>query len=219
MVEAQHIASTMKIVDNADEQDVLESLLEASKPSRQDLTTGLHYLLVTPFRYDPRRGGSRFRAAVDPGVFYGAQSERTAASELGYWRWRFLKDAVALKRLEPVAHTAFTVDVATNAVDIRKPPFDVDRAIWQHKSDYSGTQAFARIARETDIGAILYQSVRDPEQGACVALLTPSGFVKPVPKTQKNWFLVVTQDGVTWKDNQSKYYAFEFQDVFVEDKR
>ncbi len=30
-------------------------------------------LRATPFRYDPKRGVSRFRAATDPGVFNGAE--------------------------------------------------------------------------------------------------------------------------------------------------
>ena len=72
IVEAQHVASTMKIVDDAAEQDVLELLLETSKPPQPSAVSTLDYLLATPFRYDPRRGGSRFRGATDPGVFYGA---------------------------------------------------------------------------------------------------------------------------------------------------
>ena len=47
MVEAQHIASTMKIVDNDDEQDLLESLLEDSKPQQPEKAENLHYLLKT----------------------------------------------------------------------------------------------------------------------------------------------------------------------------
>jgi hypothetical protein len=47
-VEAQHVASTMKIVDDAAEQDLLESLLEASKPPLPDPADGLDYLLASP---------------------------------------------------------------------------------------------------------------------------------------------------------------------------
>jgi len=68
MVESQHIAATMKLVDNRDEQDLLESLLESSKPAQPDDTAGLDYLLATAFRYDPKRGGWRFRATTDPGA-------------------------------------------------------------------------------------------------------------------------------------------------------
>lgn len=109
MVESQHIAATMKLVDSHAEQDVLESLLEFNKPAQPHGTAGLDYVLATPFRYPPIRQGSRFRAITDPGVFYGAASVHTAAAELGYWRWKFLRDAVDLERLEPVAHTAFRV--------------------------------------------------------------------------------------------------------------
>lgn len=63
MVEVQHIASTMKIVDNDAEQDLLETLLEGSKPAQPASALVLDYLLATPFRYNPLRGGSRFRSA------------------------------------------------------------------------------------------------------------------------------------------------------------
>lgn len=211
MVEAQHIASTMKIVDTLAEQDVLESLLESSKPKCLGLADGLDYLVATPFRYNPHRGGSRFRAITDPGVFYGAESERTAAAELGFWRWRFLKDSIELKQLEPVAHTAFNTKISTDAVDLRQPPFDTYQTTWRHPTDYSGTQAFANVVRQTDIGAILYRSVRDPEGGVCLALLTPTGFAKRKPLSQQTWFLAVSQDGVIWRDNQSRDYAFSFK--------
>lgn len=200
IVEAQHIASTMKLVDDASEQDVLESLLEGSKPRVPQASAELDYLLATPFRYDPRRGGSRFRALTDPGVFYGAQTARTACAELGYWRWRFLKDAVDLERLEPVAHTAFRVEIKTTAVDLRLPPFDADAALWMHPTDYGPTQVFARTAREAQIGSIIYRSVRDPEPGWCIALLTPLAFAhhSPDPMMQ-TWWIAVQQDAVAWR--------------------
>jgi hypothetical protein len=206
IVEAQHIASTMKIVDDALEQDLLESLLEASKPAQPPATAMLDYLLATPFRYQPRRGGSRFRAATDAGVFYGAQSVRTAGAELGYWRWKFLLDSVDLQRIEPVAHTAFQVTLSTTAVDLRTPIFSADAALWRHPTDYSATQAFAQTARQAQLGAIVYQSVRDPQPGWCVAVLTPQAFArrKPVAMTQ-TWWLAVQQEGVVWRREQESF--------------
>jgi hypothetical protein len=204
MVEAQHTASTMKIVDNEAEQTLLENLLEGSKPVQPTLERGngpgVHYLLATPFRYTPARGGSRFRALTDPGVFYGAGSVHTAGAELGFWRWRFLEDAIDLEKLEPVAHTAFSVAVNTQLVDSRQAPFNKDATQWQHPNDYSATQAFARAAREAGIGAIQYQSVRDPDGGWCVAVLTPNAFPKlrPHPAMQ-TWWLVVRKDTVIWR--------------------
>ena len=200
IVEAQHIASTMKLVDSQDEQDLLETLLENSKPAKPAIAEGLDYLLATPFRYDPLRGGSRFRSITDPGVFYGAESVRTASAELGYWRWKFLRDAVGLEKIEPVAHTAFRADVSTLVADLRKPPFSTDAEAWLHPTDYSATQAFARVARETTIGGIVYQSVRDPHPAWCIALLTAQAFSKsrPYPAMQ-TWWLAVLQDKVIWR--------------------
>jgi hypothetical protein len=208
MVEAQHTASTMKIVDSPAEQDLLETLLEGSKPAQPAGAEALDYLLATPFRYNPLRSGSRFRSLVDPGVFYGAESVPTASAELGYWRWKFLKDAVDLERLEPVAHTAFRADVSMLAVDLRQPPFSTDAATWMHPTDYNATQAFARVAREADLGGIVYQSVRDPNPAWCMALLIPLAFAKTKPHpTTQTWWLAVHQDQVIWR-RESKSMTF-----------
>ncbi len=53
-VEAQHIVSTMRLVDTLDEQSVLECILESSKPPLPAGGAAKHYLLATPFRYRPR---------------------------------------------------------------------------------------------------------------------------------------------------------------------
>lgn len=209
MVEAQHIVSTMKIVDNHDEQDLLESLLEGSKPAQAAGALKLDYLLATPFRYSPVRGGSRFRAITDPGVFYGAESVRTASAELGYWRWKFLKDAVALEKLEPVAHTAFRADVKTQVVDLRQAPFSADAPNWLHPTDYTATQAIGQVARKASLGGIQYQFVRDPDPAWCLAVLTPQAFakLKPHPLMQI-WWLAVHQDSVMWRrDKESMVFA------------
>jgi hypothetical protein len=205
MVEAQHTASTMKIVDNSEEQDLLEALLEGNKPPQPVSGQDLDYLLATPFRYYPLRGGSRFRAVNDPGVFYGAETVRTASAELGYWRWQFLKDAVDLDRLEPVAHTAFSVQVSTQVIDLRQAPFSVDAAAWTHPTDYANTQAIARVARTARVGGIQYQSVRDPNPAWCMAVLTPQAFAKPKPNPlMQTWWLSVHLNAVIWRrDNES----------------
>jgi hypothetical protein len=209
IVEAQHVASTMKIVDSRDEQDVLELLLEGSKPGQPKAAAELDYLLATPFRYPPPGRGSRFRGPTDPGVFYGAESVRTASAELGYWRWRFLRDAPALQRLEPVPHTAFRAAARTPAIDLRQAPLVSDAATWMHPSDYRGTQDLARVARTAGIGGIVYRSVRDPEPAWCLALLTPAAFARAQPYPERQtWWLAVHQDAVLWRrESQSMTFA------------
>ena len=200
MVEAQHVAATMKLVDSLAEQDLLESLLEKSKPPLSPGAEALDYLLASPFRYSPQQGGSRFRGPFDPGVFYGADNVATACAELAYWRWKFLRDAPALARLEPVAHTAFQARVGTLAIDLRHPPLVDGEAAWTHPTDYGPTQALARSAREAAIGAILYHSVRAPQPSCCTAVLTPAAFASPRPEpTTQTWWLAVRQDEVVWR--------------------
>lgn len=205
MVEAQHTASTMKMVDDSEEQDLLERLLEGNKPTQPISAQDLDYLLATPFRYHPLRGGSRFRAITDPGVFYGAESTRTASAELGYWRWKFLKDAVDLDRLEPVAHTAFSAQVSTQVIDLRQAPFSANAAAWTHPTDYTATQAIAQVARTAQVGGIQYQSVRDHNPAWCMAVLSPQAFAKPKPNPlMQTWWLAVHPDAVIWRrDNES----------------
>ena len=211
VVEAQHVASTMKIVDDTAEQELLEKLLDESKPPLPVAAAELDFLLATPFRYDPLRGGSRFRAATDPGVFYGAQSVRTACAEIAWWRWKFLCDAADLDQLQPVAHTAFRAAVRTTAVDLRRVPFDQDAALWTDPSGFAATQAFARAAREASLGAIVYRSLRDPLAGWCAAILRPSAFAsrKPDPHRQ-TWWIAVRQDAVLCgRDGESLVFPTE----------
>ena len=188
---------------------VLENLLEQNKPTRPASTVHLDYLLATPFRYHPLRGGSRFRATTDPWVFYGAESVRTASAEVGYHRWKFLHDAVALEKLEPVAHTAFRADLHTHTVDLRKSPFNVDAEAWLHPMNYQATQAFAQAARIAELGGIAYQSVRNPQPGWCLVLLTPQAFARAKPRAaMQTWWLVVHTREVIWrKDNESMAFS------------
>jgi hypothetical protein len=211
MVEAQHIASTSKLVDSVDEQDLLENLLESSKPDLPDDTAGLNFLLATPFRYPSRKGGTRFRGPRDPGVFYGAETVRTACAELGYWRHRFLLDAVDLDVIEPVFHTAFETRISTNAIDLRCQPLSEFSELWTHTDDYSHTQKLAHVAREAGVHVIIYRSVRDPEESSCLALLNPSGFAQkaPCPVTQ-TWVLSVNKSEVVWRRDGESRWVFTY---------
>jgi hypothetical protein len=138
-VEAQHVASTMALVDTVAEQAVLERLIEASKPPvpREVARLELHWLLFTPFRYAPPPGGSRFRGPNDPGVFYGAEHSRTACAEVGYWRWRHLRDTPGIAAMPPRPQTVFKVPVPGRRSTCAIRPFERDRDRWTHRSDYA----------------------------------------------------------------------------------
>jgi len=192
VVEAQHIASTMRLVDSLADQAALEAVLEASKPTPPPGTERLHYLLATPFRYRPRLG-SRFRAPFDSGVWYGAETLRTALAEKSYWRLRFLLDSPQTPDLDAVPHTAFTATIRARTVDLTVRPFVRDRAVWTRRSSYSSTQALAILARQAQVEAIRYESVRDSDRAACVAVLTPAAFQRPRPRRQETWFIAAAR--------------------------
>ena len=198
-VEAQHVVSTMALVDSIEEQHALERLLDDAKPPVPAGAAHLHWLLFTPFRYPPPPGGSRFRGPNDPGAFYGADEIRTACAELGYWRWRHLQDSPALSAMPTKAQTVFQVKFDTGAVDLRAKPFARDRPYWTDPADYSRCQAFGRTAREAKVGAIRYESVRDPKHQACCAVLSPAAFTPAVPLEQQTWMLSVARDRVIWR--------------------
>ena len=200
-VEAQHVASTMALVDSVAEQTVLERLIEGSKPPvpREVARFGLHWLLFTPFRYAPPPGGSRFRGPNDPGVFYGAEHARTACAEVGYWRWRHLRDTPGIAAMPPRPQTVFKVPVAGAANDLRASPFVRDRECWTHRSDYGDCQAIGRVAREAGVQWLRYESVRDSRHGGCGAVLDAAAFASRVPTEQQGWILTVMQWRVVWQ--------------------
>ena len=220
-VEAQHVVATTALVDTLDEQHLLERLLEEGKPAVPPAARRLHWLLFTPFRYPPPRGGSRFRGPADPGVFYGADEIRTACAELGFWRWRHLQDTPALAAMPTKPQTLFRSRIATSCVDLRKPPFSRDREAWIRPDDYTDCQHFARIAREAEVGAIRYESVRDPRAGTCSAVLSPAAFARRTPLEQQTWMLSVSRERVVWqrtgvlRDAEFEFAAAAWQSAAV----
>ncbi len=211
VVEAQHRASTMRLVDTLDEQRALENLLEASKPPLPAAAAHLHYLLATPFRYPaPPPNGSRFRGIGDPGVWYGADHVQTALAEVAYWRLRFLADSPATPDLPPVAHTALRASVAGSAVVLADMPFARQRGHLEDPDSYGASQAFARVARDATIAMIRYRSVRDPAHRPCVAVLTPAAFRQGEPLEQHTWLIKVSRTQVLAETNfGAEHIAFE----------
>ena len=199
MVESQSRVATLKLVDTLDEQAILEAELEGSKPLIPMACAGLDYLLATPFRYAPYPLGSRFRRARQPeGCFYAAERIETAAAEEAFYRLPFFLDAPGAKLpANPQERTAFRVPAETgHAIDLTLPPFDQDVAVWEHPTDYGPCQVFADAARTAGIEAIRYRSVRDPNGGANLALLSPAAFRATKPEVFETWHLFLRDAAV-----------------------
>ncbi len=191
LVEAQHQISTLKLVDTLDEQALLEALLEESKPALSPECIGLDYLLATPFRYGAvYPHGSRFRRAGRTlGVFYASERVETALAEMAFYRLLFYSESPATSLpVNAAEYTAFSAAIATaSAVDLTRAPLDADRAIWTDPQNYAPCQALADAAREAGCQAILYESVRDPQRGRNIALLTAAAFAAREPVERQTW--------------------------------
>src|SRR5580704_15809002 len=140
LVEAQHRVSTLKLVDNLAEQQLLENLIEGTKPAVPPECRHLDYLLATPFRYGAEYPkGSRFRRpGKTPGVYYAAETPQTAAAEMAFYRLLFFAESPATPWPSDAAeYTAFAVSIATDSlVDLTEPPLVTDRTQWTDPIDY-----------------------------------------------------------------------------------
>jgi hypothetical protein len=200
LVEAQHQVSTMKLVDTVEEQSLLEDILENSKKAMPPECQGLDYLMATPFRYGAAYPyGSRFRrAGFTEGVYYAAASVDTALAEMAFYRLLFYAESPATSLPSNAAeYTAFSVGIKTEkGLDLTRPPLSADEALWTDRQNYTACQALADSAREAGIEAILYRSVRDPQGGMNIALLTARAFATRAPLERSTWRIRLSASGV-----------------------
>jgi RES domain len=191
IVEAQHHVSTAKLTDTMREQERLEQLLEASKPAVPEDCRSLNYLLFTPFRYGaPYPKGSRFRrAGLTAGVFYASEFARTAAIEMAFHRLLFFAESPTTPwPTNPGEYTVFAVEYGTGrALDLMAAPFNAHVTALTHPTDYSHCQSLADACREQDIDVIRYQSTRDPQAAANIAILRCRAFASPEPIDRQTW--------------------------------
>ncbi len=196
VVEAQHQVSTRKLVDSADEQALLEDLIERVKPP--DATGGrLHYLLFTPFRYPPLRYGSRFGARHERGIWYGSETRRTAFAEVAYYRLLFLEGTQASLGSVITQLTAFTVRMRTlRGVDLAAPPFDAHRRAIASPTRYAAAQALGSAMRAAGVELFRFPSARDAAEGVNVGALSPAVFGSAKPHGFETWHCTADRERV-----------------------
>ena len=210
-VEAQHRVATMRLVDNTAEQELLEQLLESSKPALPPDSQGLHYLVSTPFRYTSPYP-SRYRPANEPGIWYGAEEAETVAAELAYWRWKFLVESDGLRERQLVTeHTFFQAQFKGLELDLTAQPWSSLRDVLRHGDDYSACHVLARQLRERAtpaIAALHYESARR-EGGLCEAVFIPKALSLPGLHLQQTWVCKTTRHLVMFRhDDEALEYAF-----------
>ena len=200
LVEAQHQVSTLNLVDTLAEQAVLEELIESTKLTIPFDCRHLDYLLATPFRYGSMYpNGSRFRrAGMTDGVYYAAETPETAVAEMAFYRLLFFAESpLTLWPADASELTAFSATVGTKKlIDLTIAPLNQDHAVWTGVDTYTACQSLAETTRQAGGEIIRYLSVRDPQKGFNLAILTCLAFTEPRPKYRQTWRMRLSASGV-----------------------
>lgn len=195
-VEAQHQLSTRKLVASAEEQIVLEELIESAKPP--DHTHGRwHYLLSTPFRYPPLRQGTRFGTRHERGIWYGSETRETAFADVAYYRLVFLEGTRADLGVVSTPLTVFRAKArSSRGVDLTAPPFHSHHRAIASSVRYAPAQALGAAMRAAGVELFRYPSARDPRDGVNVGAFTPDVFGRSKPRDLETWQCIATREVV-----------------------
>jgi len=212
VVESQAFAATSQLVDDADEQLLLESLLDENKPAYRQGTEKLHYLLKTAFRYPPLKWGSRFGTRQMPSYFYASEELQTALCESAYYRFVFLDDMLEAYD-QPIRseHSAFRVLLESNSVlDLTLSAYRRLQTELQSPNRYATSQALGDwVLERADVDMICFYSAREP-QGRNVAVLHPKSIRSRQPNQLHAWHCLTKANTVSFSSRESQInFIFE----------
>ncbi len=224
VVESQKIIATRSLVDDVHEQQLLEELLEQSKPpiapEFEEQINDLDYLLWTPFRYPPLRFGSRFSTRFERGLFYAARSIATTLAETAYYRfffWLGMSVPPPSGKLE-TQHTAFGAKILTNdGVRLQAAPFDQHKQVLTDRFEYRACQDLGKALREDGVKAFEFTSARDIEEGVNIALVEPSVFKSKRPESHLPIICTTTADEVVFLDEKNQKTVHPMSEFLVDD--
>lgn len=203
IVERQEDSATTRITEDLVEQQLLEEMLEASKPGT--LSDEVSYLLGTPFRYPPLDYGSRFGTAFERWIFYASLDAETCLRECGYYRFKFLFD-MTVPTPKPLRseHTMFTVDLLTErCVDLCTPAYAALSAELTSTESYAVTHQVGRQARDANATMLVARSARG--EGKNVAVFDEDVFASE-PRNQRLWLSETRPDRVLFRGRQGFYH-------------
>jgi len=222
LVESQEQIATLGYVDTLDEQALLESMLEESKPIYRENLTAYHYLLSTPFRYPPLKWGSRFGAANEPSLFYGGKTIDVSLAESAYYRFIFW-NSMSGEPIKPQIkseHSLLSVDYqSSSGINLQQAPFDKHQQQLSSPIQYSHSQQLGAAMRAAGVELFEYLSARDPQQGACVGLFTAHAFKSKQPKSTTQWLCETSAHEVLFKPAESNIITrFKLDNFLINNK-
>jgi len=217
MVEAQHISSSRDLVENREEHDLLEELLENSKPRIANIK---HYLIFTPFRYPPLKYGSRFGNTYEQSLWYGSINPLTALAEVAFYRLKFFADTSADLEYIEIPMTVFKAYIQTEkGIDLTLLPFKKYKDKISNKISYTDSQKLGTQMREANVEAFIFHSARDKTLGKNVATFIPDVFTlkdNQYITDMKNWRCIANKNTIefTRDDIQGRTHHEFFKEEF-----
>ncbi len=201
LVENQEQKVTVPLVDDLDEHEVLEQLLEDSKPPPAPGTARFDYLLRAPWRYLLLPWGSRFGRRFEPGIFYGSLTGTALLAEAAYYRLVFLEGMETPFADRVISqHTRFEARYQTeNGRRLDAPPFCRHVAVLRHPAEYGPCQALGTVLRASGAAAFVYLSARAPGRDCNIALLEPAALRSRRHRNPVNGLCEARPEGVQFR--------------------
>jgi hypothetical protein len=203
LVENQEQKVTLSLTDSLAEHDVLEALLEASKPSSGDDANlaRFDYLLRTPWRYPPLKWGSRFGRRFEPSLFYGSLGHRALFAEAAYYRLVFLDGMQSAFRERVISQfTVFEAMYRTGmGLDLSLPPFARHESVLRDRTNYLPCQTLGSVLRQKGVESILYLSARAPGDAFNVALFRPAALRSRKHRNPQHGLAETRIEGVSFR--------------------
>jgi len=182
----------------------------------------LHYLLSTPLRYPPLRYGSRFGTALDPGIWYGAETIRTALAESAYYRLVFLEGTRAELGVLRTEHTAFRARIRTDkGIDLTVAPWTAWSDVISSPVEYDPTQRLGGAMREAEVEAFRYVSARDPGRGINLGVFSARAFGRAKPRAFETWHCISTKAAIEFRKRdyfERMVLRFDREEFLVEEE-
>lgn len=229
IVEDQSKSTTRKFVNSTEEHDLLEELIEQSKPKvkyNQGIMYGknLHYLLSTPFRYPPLKWGSRFGTRLERGILYASLDLITAMSEKAFYKMAFLNASEGKLGAKTISYTAFEIYIeSTNFANLSTAPFNEFETAISSKTSYHVSQAIGTEMRNDNIECFQYTSARSHQKSFNVGVFSPEALSKNnnLPQTFQHLNCYATKEVIEFSCRQhyeNPKYVFPLE-MFLVDGR
>ena len=196
ITDRQGYQASERWTDSLQEQVLLEALIERVK---SPAPPGQHRLLTTPFRYPPLRSGSRFTAADQRELFYGARGLGTVLAERAFHALRLLHGSpLPAGKVIQRQQTSFQVEITVErGLQLHHCLSSAQLAAVTDPCSYQASQALGRQLRLLEVEAFEVPSSRAPLEPPCVGILTPGAFAS-TPFDFQDWALEIRADGVTF---------------------